>query len=79
MAVRAGTALGLSLGGSLPWTTRYRQHPETPVSPLFASLQEIMGYKFRCGLLLVEAMTHPSFRSADSSSYQRLEFLGDGT
>lgn len=78
MALRAGTALGLSLGGPLPWTTKYTLRPETPVSPLFADLQEILGYWFRSGQLLVEAVTHPSFRSADSSSYQRLEFLGDG-
>lgn len=79
MALRTGTALGLSFGGSIPWGLRYGGFTEThPVSPLFASLQEILGYQFRNGRLLVEAITHPSFKSFDSTSYQRLEFLGDG-
>ncbi|KAJ3529454.1 hypothetical protein NM688_g7854 [Phlebia brevispora] len=77
MALQAGVALGLSLGGPLPWTTKYPRRSETPVSPLFTDLQEHLGYQFRCGQLLIEAVTHPSFRSMDSSSYQRLEFLGD--
>lgn len=78
MALQASVALALSLGGPLSWTVRYKERPKTAVSPLFMELQEELGYRFRCGQLLVEAVTHPSFRSADSSSYQRLEFLGDG-
>ncbi len=39
-----------------------------------------MGYKFRNGLLLAEALTHPSI-SLERKNYpfdnQRLEFLGD--
>ncbi|THG95342.1 hypothetical protein EW026_g6294 [Hermanssonia centrifuga] len=77
MALCAGMALGLSFGGPIPWPIRYERRPESPVSPLFAELQETLGYQFTCGALLVEAVTHPSFRSIDSSSYQRLEFLGD--
>lgn len=79
MALRCGTALGLSLGGSLPWGMRYSgRNPESPVSTLFNELQEILNYEFRSGALLVEAVCHPSFRSPSTSSYQRLEFLGDG-
>ncbi|OBZ75101.1 Endoribonuclease Dicer 3a [Grifola frondosa] len=78
MALRTGTALGLSFGGPLPWNARYGGLlPETPTSVLFAELQETLGYHFKHGQLLLEAVTHPSFHSPDSSSYQRLEFLGD--
>lgn len=78
MALRAGTALGLSLGGPLPWDIRYGGCiPKSPVSALFTLLQESLGYRFRSGRLLLEAMTHPSFNSFETSSYQRLEFLGD--
>ncbi|KZT11110.1 uncharacterized protein LAESUDRAFT_642494 [Laetiporus sulphureus 93-53] len=78
MALRAGTALGLSFGGPLSWNARYLNSlPEEPVSKLFTGLQEALGYQFRCGTLLLEAATHPSFGSNETSSYQRLEFLGD--
>ena len=78
MALRTGTALGLAFGGPTPWYVRYSHLVrESPVSPLFHDLQERMAYSFRHGQLLLEAITHPSFRS-DNSSYQRLEFLGDG-
>lgn len=79
MALYAGTALGLSFGGPCPWNIRYSGLiPETPVASLFTELQEVLGYKFRSGKLLLEAMTHPSFGSMETSSYQRLEFMGDG-
>lgn len=79
MALRTGTALGLGFGGTVPWRLRYTGDAEDyPVSTLFTKLQEDLGYQFRDGRLLVEAMTHPSFKSAESTSYQRLEFLGDG-
>lgn len=79
MALYAGTALGLSFGGPCPWNMRYSgMIPETPVASLFTELQEVLGYKFRSGKLLLEAMTHPSFGSMETSSYQRLEFMGDG-
>lgn len=79
MALHAGTALGLSFGGPAPWYQRYAHSlPESPVSPLFLGLQETLGYEFQYGQLLLEAITHPSFRSTDCCSYQRLEFLGDG-
>ncbi|KAL6308704.1 hypothetical protein BKA93DRAFT_725516 [Sparassis latifolia] len=78
MALRAGTALGLSFGGTSPWNERYGgRMPHTAVSALFADLQEVLGYSFRHGHLLLEAVTHPSFGSTDCCSYQRLEFLGD--
>jgi endoribonuclease Dicer len=79
MALRTGTVLGLCFGGHVPWSLRYGWRVrDSPVPPLFYSLQESLGYEFKCGELLIEAVTHPSFRSGSTSSYQRLEFLGDG-
>ncbi|KAI8999078.1 hypothetical protein BD414DRAFT_527097 [Trametes punicea] len=78
MALQAGTALGISLGGPNPWGIRYGcRLPELEPSPLFTTLQETLGYRFKHGQLLLEAVSHPSFGSTDCSSYQRLEFLGD--
>ncbi|KKY13695.1 putative dicer-like protein 2 [Diplodia seriata] len=49
--------------------------------PLYLErVEEIIGYTFKNKHLLLEALTHPSFssyREAASSSYQRLEYLGD--
>ncbi|KAG7453028.1 P-loop containing nucleoside triphosphate hydrolase protein [Guyanagaster necrorhizus] len=78
MALRAGFALGLAMGGPTSWPERYGMKSERVVSSLFSQLEERLGYRFRNGRLLVEAVTHPSFASvADTTSYQRLEFLGD--
>ncbi|KAI0628716.1 hypothetical protein C8Q77DRAFT_1145050 [Trametes polyzona] len=78
MALQAGTVLGISCGGPAPWMIRYGLRlPKTEPAPLFATLQETLGYQFEHGQLLLEAVTHPSFASTDSTSYQRLEFLGD--
>jgi hypothetical protein len=50
--------------------------------PLFASLEERLGYRFQRQSILREALTHPSSAASLegqwSPSYQRLEFLGDG-
>lgn len=78
MGLRVGTALGLGFGGPLPWPARYDRLMDSPVPVMFNEVQEILGYEFRCGHLLIEAVTHPSFRSPTNSSYQRLEFMGDG-
>lgn len=78
-ALRAGVALGLSFGGPVPWPLRYGWHVKiVKVSPLFAPLMERLGYEFKCGDLLIEAVSHPSFQYTSLPSYQRLEFLGDG-
>ncbi|KAK0458512.1 P-loop containing nucleoside triphosphate hydrolase protein [Desarmillaria tabescens] len=78
MALHAGFALGLAMGDPTPWPERYGMKSERVVSSLFSQLEERLGYRFRNGRLLVEAVTHPSFASfADTTSYQRLEFLGD--
>ncbi|KAI9675092.1 MAG: Dicer-like protein 2 [Caeruleum heppii] len=52
----------------------------TPFPPQFSELEKVIGYKFSRKILLVEAMTHPSYNSGNLAaimSYQRLEFLGD--
>ena len=78
-ALRAGVALGLSFGGPVPWSLRYGWSlKHVNVSPLFTSLTERLGYGFKCGDLLIEAASHPSFQYTSLPSYQRLEFLGDG-
>ncbi|KAL8829951.1 MAG: hypothetical protein Q9191_001706, partial [Dirinaria sp. TL-2023a] len=41
-----------------------------------APLEPLLGYSFTSPILLIEALTHSSHHGA-SSSYQRLEFLGD--
>ena len=69
--------LGLSIGGRVPWVLRYPLRMQNPVSPLFNQLQDALGYQFRCGTLLLEAVTHPSFKSTNPSD-QRLEWVGDG-
>jgi dsRNA-specific ribonuclease len=44
----------------------------------FSEVESIIGYKFKNRALLLEAITHPSFAvDSTSTSYQRLEFLGD--
>ena len=40
-----------------------------------SEVEKIIGYNFKNSMLLVEAMTHPSYTFGES--YQRLEFLGD--
>jgi len=78
-ALRAGVALGLSFGGPVHWPLRYGWRlKRVNVSPLFTSLTERLGYEFKCGSLLIEAVSHPSFQYTSLPSYQRLEFLGDG-
>ncbi|KAJ8093606.1 Dicer-like protein 1 [Marasmius tenuissimus] len=77
MALHTGVSLGLNFGGVTPWRLRY-ETSEDPVPPMFADLEETLGYRFRNGKILKEAVTHPSFSSyADTGTYQRLEFLGD--
>ena len=43
-----------------------------------AIVQQRIGYQFKNHLLLIEALTHPSYvRNRLTNCYQRLEFLGD--
>ncbi|KAF8191429.1 hypothetical protein K438DRAFT_1675400 [Mycena galopus ATCC 62051] len=77
MSLHTGRALGLDFGGPTPWSIRYKSPEASPVPSVFSELEETLGYSFRCGQLLLEALTHPSFDNQTTSSYERLEFLGD--
>ncbi|KAJ7090340.1 hypothetical protein B0H15DRAFT_838200 [Mycena belliarum] len=77
MSLHTGRALGLNFGGPAPWSVRYPLRKLSPVSSMFSVLEESLGYSFRDGTLLLEALTHPSFDNQNTSSYERLEFLGD--
>jgi endoribonuclease Dicer len=79
MALQVGTALGLNFGGPVPWHLRYAPPSHTQLAGVgYSNLQDALGYEFQHADLLQEALTHPSFWSG-GKSYQRLEFLGDGT
>ena len=43
----------------------------------FPELERLLDYTFRTPSLLTEALTHPAYQADSSTSYQRLEFLGD--
>jgi len=49
----------------------------TPASELAERLAEILGHRVKRTELLIQALTHSSAAAANSSDYQRLEFLGD--
>jgi endoribonuclease Dicer len=46
-------------------------------APRLAEVEKIIGYTFARKDVLVEALTHSSYKSSEVLSYQRLEFLGD--
>nr|GAT53713.1 predicted protein [Mycena chlorophos] len=76
MALLTGQALGMHMGGTIPWSLRYSAPLGVSRVPgMFLDLQDRLGYSFNSGTLLVEALTHPSFQN--DTSYERLEFLGD--
>ncbi|KXN82617.1 Dicer-like protein 1 [Leucoagaricus sp. SymC.cos] len=79
VALQTGVALGLSFGGLQPWGERVKRNERKSlgVPALVVKLQKELGYTFENAELLVEAVTHPSFESSTTPSYQRLEFLGD--
>lgn len=54
------------------------QRPTPLANDHFEDIERLIGYKFKRRSLLREAMTHPSCEhDAQTSSYQRLEFVGD--
>ncbi|KAG8999977.1 Dicer-like protein 1 [Tulasnella sp. JGI-2019a] len=79
LVLKVGTSLNLAFGGPVPWPQRYQARAKTmdDPPPAFRSLYDELGYQFNNPWLLVEALTHPSFQSERTASYQRLEFLGD--
>lgn len=54
----------------------WKERPDLPIA--IGKLERTIGYSFRRGELLLEALTHPSFASPDVlPRNNRLEFLGD--
>lgn len=52
--------------------------PKDRLPPHLAQAEALLGYTFQNPSILIESLTHPSLSSDFStSSYQRLEFLGD--
>lgn len=79
--LQTGTALGLCFGGPDPWHERYaltKDVLEAPVGPGLQPLEALLGYKFKHGQLLMQALTHRSFVNASTHCQEREEFLGDG-
>ncbi|QRV86430.1 endoribonuclease Dicer [Ceratobasidium sp. AG-Ba] len=78
-ALQVGQALGLPIGGTVPW--RFRNLPtfreRTGVPALFAPVEEKLGYRFINDTLVIEAFTHTAYDPTKGPSYNRLEFLGD--
>lgn len=74
-----------TLLSSTPWTpipqlnsTLHAAYTSThPLPPPFDPVQHLLKHTFTTSTLLLEAFTHPSHLSPTSTSYQRLEFLGD--
>lgn len=82
-AMIVGDRLGLCFGGTSPWVDRPAARAlwdveASPVPPQLLGLQDKLGYKFRQGNRLLEAMTHRSNVDATTDGYDRLEYLGDG-
>lgn len=79
MALAVGTKLGLCFGGTDVWWERYlSDEMDLSNGSPFPALETALKYTFKNKQLLFEALTHPSF-NGDRPSYQRLEYLGDGT
>lgn len=78
-ALRVGHALGLPIGGPLPWNLRKQPLFLEPngLAVLFTPIEERLGYKFVNPSLVVEAFTHTAYDLTKGPSYNRLEFLGD--
>ncbi|OJD27728.1 hypothetical protein ACJ73_00875 [Blastomyces percursus] len=51
-------------------------YENTPTS-WFQEIESLLGYNFNKKVFLVQAFTHPSSPGSATSSYQRLEFVGD--
>lgn len=79
--LQTGSALGLCFGGPEPWHEHYALTSdvlEAPVGPALLPLETLLGYKFKHGQLLMQALTHRSFVGGSTHCQEREEFLGDG-
>jgi dsRNA-specific ribonuclease len=57
-------------------TYLFQRTPDVDLPATLQHLEDLIGYTFKKKALLVEAMTHASYRSG-SQSLERFEFLGD--
>lgn len=82
MVLETGTKLNLCFGGTKPWGERESAKVlvELPsfIPPALEALEVKLGYKFRNGRILLQAMTHRSYSAAETHCYEREEHLGDG-
>lgn len=82
MALTTGARLDLCFGGDGKWAGRKEAQKSDEIrlpttAPILMKLEEILGYRFQDGQLIVAAVTHRSY-SAATVCYERLENLGDG-
>lgn len=88
MALQVGHRLGLAFGGEVSWRERFeklhggKEQERWMVPPnlvgLVEKLEEVGGYRVRNPRLFVQAITHRSYQLG-ATSYEREEFLGDGS
>lgn len=55
----------------------FQRAPDVDLPATLQPLEELIGYAFKKKALLVESMTHASYKGAASGSLERFEFLGD--
>jgi endoribonuclease Dicer len=82
LALQIGQQVGLCFGSTEPWHERVGAMPNNNGQRIgrdLARLEEKLGYTFNYPQLLLSSVTHPSYCGLETSPYQRLEFLGDGT
>ncbi|KAM0750653.1 hypothetical protein T439DRAFT_347998 [Meredithblackwellia eburnea MCA 4105] len=81
VALKTGDQLGLCFGGDRAWSTRAgfntMEFDSSPTPANISLLQARLGYKFRASRMLIQALTHRSFKGAETHCYEREEHLGD--
>ncbi|KAH9482923.1 Dicer-like protein 1 [Psilocybe cubensis] len=84
VALQATKALTIPLSNIDRWSDFGRKvltPPPNVIAKLppssIAAIEQIIGHKFNRPHLLAQAMTHSSIQGYESTSYERLEFIGD--
>ncbi|EAU81005.1 hypothetical protein CC1G_03181 [Coprinopsis cinerea okayama7 len=58
--------------------SRVQPEDDIPIPPQLADVEHMLGYTFKRKILLIEALTHASYREhINTISYERMEFIGD--
>lgn len=84
MVLKTGTQLGLCFGGITPWGQResakvlMENGRDVGTAANMKHIEAKLGYKFKNGRLLLQALTHRSYVAAETHCYEREEHLGDG-